>query len=72
MAIRTLILGAAALVLTTTASFASPVHTQTQLGERHVNYASAQWNSPLAASPAANNGRNAGGNTHGACPIQCD
>ena len=54
MAFRTLILGAAAaLALTTTSSFADPAHSVTQLGERHVNYAAAQWQSQPAAPPTS-------------------
>lgn len=68
MTIHALILSAtAAFALTTATSFADPTHSETQLGERHVNYAAAQWRAlPAVPSVAADDDAN-----HNSCPVQC-
>lgn len=70
MAIR-ILFGAAALALTSTASFAAPAHSPTQLGERHVNYAAAQWTDSQAASPSVQNDGSTANGQDQACPTQC-
>ncbi len=71
MNVRTLVMGAAAaLALTTTSSFANPAHSVTQVGERHVDYAGAQWQSREDAGSVAIDNE-ADNDPNHACPMQC-
>ncbi len=72
MNFRTMTFGAvAALAVTTTSSFAASSHSIMQAGERHVNYAAAQWDVQPPASSTAKGKASTDSNVSGACPIQC-